>query len=393
MGQNRTFSRNSILRNTSRLLRGYTMRKPVPATEGQPVPFGTIASDSGRSGTRIKVVGVGGAGGNAVLRMAQSSSLDLDYLAVNTDTQALDRMDGLSVCAIGPDTTRGMGSGGDPEVGRKAIRESQVRVAELLAGADLVFVTAGMGGGTGTGAAATVADLARKQGALTVGVVTTPFSFEGPRRRESAQRGVDHLKEKVDTLITVDNNRLLPSLGAGVSLDAAFKLADEVLRQGVHGISEIVTVPGMINVDFADVTSVIRNGGPSFMAIGEGKGKSAATDAAEAALANPLFDAPIQGARGVLLNVKGGNDLALGQVHEVAGIVERASSANANVIFGVVQDPRWSKRVSVTLVATGLTPEIVSASTPGPESEDSVPFSSPANGHQPVASIPAARLI
>ena len=393
MGRNRTFSRNSILRNTSRLLRGYTMRKPVPATEGPHVQFGTIASDSGHSGTRIKVVGVGGAGGNAVLRMAQSSSLDLDYLAVNTDMQALDRMDGLSVCAIGPDTTRGMGSGGDPEVGRKAIRESQVRVAELLAGADLVFVTAGMGGGTGTGAAATVADLARKQGALTVGVVTTPFSFEGPRRRQSAQRGVDHLKEKVDTLITVDNNRLLPSLGASVSLDAAFKLADEVLRQGVHGISEIVTVPGMINVDFADLTSVIKNGGPSFMAIGEGKGKSAATDAAEAALANPLFDAPIQGARGVLLNVKGGNDLALGQVHEVAGIVERASSANANVIFGVVQDPRWSKRVSVTLVATGLTSENQSGSPISPHDDDSVALSPPANGHQAVASIPAARLI
>ena len=306
------------------------------------------------SDVRIKVVGVGGAGGNAVYRMASSGLDGLEYLAVNTDTQALGPVGRMPTFAIGPQTTSGMGSGGNPDVGRKAVRESQEQVAQLLDGADMVFITAGMGGGTGTGAAPAIADQARTHGALTVAVVTCPFSFEGPRRRKVADVGLEQLRQKVDTLITVDNDRLLTSLGGKVSLDKAFRLADEVLRQGVEGISEIITVPGLINVDFADVKTVIENGGPSFMALGEGKGRSAAQDAAQAALSNPLFEAPLEGATGVLFNVKGGRDLALGQVHQVAAIIQKASSPRANVVFGVVQDGKWKKRVTITVVGTGL---------------------------------------
>ena len=303
---------------------------------------------------RVKVVGVGGAGGNAVLRMAEGKPRGLDFLAVNTDIQALSRIDGVPTIAIGPTVTRGIGSGGNAEVGRKAIRESHEEVARLLEGADMVFVTAGMGGGTGTGAAPVVAEIAKRQGALTVAVITRPFSFEGALRQESADRGLRLLEQKVDTLITVENDRLLSSLDGHLSLEKAFRLADEVLRQGVQGVSEIITVPGLINVDFADVRAVMKNAGPSFMAIGEGKGKSAATEAARMALANPLFDAPLEGAEGILFNVKGGKDLALGDVHEVAGIIREASRSQARVIFGVVQDPKWKKRVSITLVATGI---------------------------------------
>ena len=311
---------------------------------------------SGFANTRIRVVGVGGAGGNAVTRMAEASVPGVEYAAINTDVQALERIDHFPTLAIGPGTTGGMGSGGSADTGRKAVRESMDQVAQLMEGADMVFVTAGMGGGTGTGAAATVAELARKQGALTVGVVTTPFSFEGPRRRDVARVGVDQLRSKVDTLITVDNDRLLPALGGTMSLEVAFRLADQVLRQGVLGISEIITVPGLINVDFADVKAVIGSGGPSFMAVGEGKGATAAADAAQQALSNPLFDAPLSGARSILFNLKGGRDLALAQVHEVAGTIEKAASSKANVIFGVVQDRKFNKRVSITLVATGLDP-------------------------------------
>ncbi|MCI0439911.1 MAG: cell division protein FtsZ [Chloroflexi bacterium] len=308
------------------------------------------------SGGRIsvKVVGVGGAGCNAVQRMVNEGVRGVDFLALNTDVQVLSRMRGMQRFAIGPNTTRGMGSGGQPDVGKKAIKESQEQVAQLLEGADMVFITAGMGGGTGTGVASIVSELARKQGALTVGVVTLPFAFEGPHRKAVAQQGLHNLQQKVDTLIVVDNNRLLPSLRGKVTLTKAFQLADEVLRQGVQGISEIVTLPGVINVDFADVKAIMTNGGPSFMAVGEGKGELAAHKAALAALSNPLFDAPLEGASGILFNIKGGEDLTLGQVHEVAGLMREATKAQTNVMFGIVQDPRLKKRVSITLVATGL---------------------------------------
>jgi len=223
-----------------------------------------------------------------------------------------------------------------------------------LEGADLVFITAGMGGGTGTGAVPVVAEIAKKQGALTVAVVTTPFSFEGILRREVAAKGLALVEQKVDTLITVENDRLLSSLDGSVSLDKAFRLADEVLRQGVQGISEVITEPGLVNVDFADVKAVMKDAGRSFMSVGEGRGKSAATDAVRAALSNPLFDAPIKGAEGVLLNIRGGKDLQLGQVQEVASVVRDATQSQTRIIFGVVKDPKWKRRVSVTLVATGV---------------------------------------
>ena len=306
------------------------------------------------SDVSIRVVGVGGGGGNAIRRMADDGIHGVRFLALNTDIQALRGLKQVQTFAIGPKTTGGTGSGGQPEVGRKAMRESQAQVKSLLQGADMVFIAAGMGGGTGTGAASMVADLARKQGALTVGVVTLPFGFEGSRRRTNADQGLARLKQKVDTLIVVENDRLLPALEGRVELETAFRLADEVLRQGVQGISDIVTVGGMINVDFADVKAVMAGGGSAFMAIGHGQGREAAAQAARSALANPLFDAPLEGASGVLLNVTGGPDLTLGQVHEVADIVHEAADSSANVIFGVVQQRRMKGKVSVTLVGTGI---------------------------------------
>ena len=306
------------------------------------------------SGVSIRVVGVGGGGGNAARRMAESKLRGVRYLALNTDVQALRTLKGIHTFAIGPNATGGAGSGGRPELGRKAMRESQSEVATLLEGSDMVFIAAGMGGGTGTGAASLVADIARKRGALTVGVATLPFAFEGALRRERAEQGLQRLKQKVDTLIVVENDRLLPALKGRVELERAFKVADEALRQGVQGISDIVTVSGMINVDFADVKAVMEGGGAAFMAVGHGRGRDAAAQAARSALANPLFDAPLDGASGILFNVTGGDDLTLGQVHEVAEIVNAAADANANVIFGVVQDKRMRGKVSVTLVGTGI---------------------------------------
>ena len=308
-----------------------------------------VASD-----VSIRVVGVGGGGGNAVRRMADDGIHGVRFLALNTDVQALRGLRHIQTFAIGPNTTAGTGSGGRPEVGRKAMRESQAQVGGLLQGADMVFIAAGMGGGTGTGAASLVADIARKQGALTVGVVTLPFGFEGAGRSANAEQGLRQLRQKVDTLIVVENDRLLPALNSRVELETAFRLADEVLRQGVQGISDIVTVSGMINVDFADVKAVMVGGGSAFMAIGKGQGRDAASQAARSALANPLFDAPLDGASGVLLNVTGGPDLTLGQVHEVADLVHEAANSGANVIFGVVQQRRMKGKVSVTLVGTGI---------------------------------------
>lgn len=333
--------------------------------------FGGDSSDPERTygsiegEVRVKVVGVGGAGGNAVNRMAGAGLRGVEFLAVNTDVQALRRVEGVPTFGIGPETTGGMGSGGNPEIGRRATRESHDQIGQLLEGSDMVFVTAGMGGGTGTGSAPLVADIARRQGALTVGVVTRPFSFEGDSRMTIADRGLKQLRQKVDTLITIENDRLLSSLDGEISLEQGFRVADEVLRQGVQGISEIITVPGVINVDFADVRSIMTNRGASFMALGEGSGKTAAEDAVEHALANPLFTGPIEGAKGILFNVRGGRDLTIGQVHQVARIIEDASKTQAHVIFGVVQDPRWRGRVRVTLVATGIPTAV-----PAPQTDD-----------------------
>ena len=324
--------------------------------KGNAVREAPSESDAARAPVRVAVVGAGGAGGNAVARMIDAGVRGVRMLALNTDVQALSRLKRAHTFAIGPNATGGMGSGGRPEIGRKAVKESQSQVAELLDGSDLVFVTSGMGGGTGTGAAPVVAEIARRAGALTVGVVTMPFSFEGPERRAAALEGIAQLRAKVDTLIAVENDRLLDAVDGGVRLDRAFSLADEVLRQGVQGISDLVTAPGLINVDFADLKALMRNGGPSYMALGEGRGRSAADEAARAALSNPLFDAPLDGARGILLNVTGGEDLTLGQVHETAELVRKASGSDAGVLLGVVQDGRMKRRVKITLVATGLQP-------------------------------------
>ena len=338
-------------------------------------------------GVGIRVVGVGGGGGNAVRRMVRGNMAGVRYLVLNTDIQALRGFDSVPTFAIGPNTTGGMGSGGQPAVGRKAMRESQKDVSKLLEGADMVFVAVGMGGGTGTGAASLVADLARKAGALTVGVATLPFGFEGPRRRENAEAGLNTFRQKVDTLIVVENDRLLPSLNGNIELERAFELADVALHQGVRGISDIVTMNGMINVDFADVKAVMSDGGAAFMAMGTGQGRDAAAQAAQAALSNPLFDMPLDGAKGILLNIMGGPDLTLGEVHQVAEIIKDAANADANVIFGVVQDKAMKRKVSLTLVGTGI-------QSPGtrraPEVGEDAPVTAPvtvngaSNGHAPV---------
>jgi len=302
----------------------------------------------------IKVVGVGGAGGNALQRMSRHGIEGVEFLAANTDIQALRRLEGMNTFAIGPTTTGGVGSGGHPEIGRKAIKESQEQVSQLLERTDMVFVAAGMGGGTGSGAAPVIGEIARRQGALTVGVVTMPFSFEGPQRRDTAKAALLRLQQKVDTLIVVENDRLLPSVDQGFSLEKAFELADEALVQGVRGIAEIVAVTGLINVDFADVKTLMTKGGPSFMSMGEAKGKEASKNAAEMALSNPLFDAPIEGANGILLSIKGGNDLSLLEVHEAVEIIRGATGSGANMIFGLVQERSFKSRVSLTLIATGI---------------------------------------
>ena len=313
----------------------------------------------------IRVVGVGGGGGNAVRRMVEAGLRGVDFLVLNTDVQALRPFKTVPTFAIGPTATGGMGSGGRPEVGRRAMRESKAQVSKLLQKSDMVFVAAGLGGGTGTGAASQVADIARKQGALTVAVVTLPFGFEGRSRREYAEDGLAQLRKKVDTLIVVENDRLLASLDGKIELEHAFRLADETLRQGVQGVSDIVTLNGLINVDFADVKSVMTGGGDAFMALGVGEGRDAATQAAMSALENPLFDAPLEGATGILFNVMGGPDLTLGQVHQVADIIKDAASPDANIVFGVVQDKRMKRTVRVTLVGTGVERAI----EPGPAHE------------------------
>ena len=319
-----------------------------------PANQGRSAAAAGLPDVKVKVVGVGGAGCNAVVRMAASGVSDLDLLAVNTDMQALRAIDRAATFAIGPAVTGGMGSGGNPDVGRKAVRENQDQMSQLFSGVDMVFLTAGMGGGTGTGAAPTIADMARKRGALTVGVVTTPFSFEGDRRREVAEQGVSALRQKVDTLITIDNDRLLAGLDGKVSLESAFHTADAVLRDGVRGIWDLIAVPGLINVDFADVRSVMHKGGPAFMAMGNGRGASAAHDAVRDALASPLFDSPMAGCSGVIMNVRGGKGMSLEQVDDAAGLIRHAGGPQTQVIFGVVSDPKMKDRVTVTLVATGV---------------------------------------
>jgi cell division protein FtsZ len=303
---------------------------------------------------RIKVVGVGGGGSNAVNRMIRSKLRGVEFIAINTDLQALAKSEAEIKVNIGKKLTRGLGAGGDPTIGREAAEESQQELTELLRGADMVFLTAGMGGGTGTGAAPVIAEVARNNGALTIGVVTKPFTFEGTRRRQLAEEGVGRLREKVDSLITIPNQRLLDVTDKKVPFTEALKIADDVLRQGVQGISDLIVMPGLINLDFADVKAVMSGQGASLMGIGFGSGDQRASDAARDAVASPLLETSIDGARGILLNVTGGPDMTLHEVNEAAEIVRASADRDANIIFGTVIDEKMVGEIKITVVATGF---------------------------------------
>jgi cell division protein FtsZ len=303
---------------------------------------------------QIRVIGVGGGGSNAVNRMIQANMMGIEFIAINTDAQALLLTEASHRIRIGDKLTRGLGAGGNPSVGTKAAEENAEEIFEVLKGADMVFITAGMGGGTGTGASPVVAQIAREVGALTVGVVTKPFTFEGKKRQLSAEEGINNLKQHVDTLITVPNDRLLQLADKRTPLSEAFRLADDVLRQGIQGISDLITVPGLINLDFADVKTIMSAAGSALMAIGEATGDTRAVEAAQAAIASPLLDIDISGARGVLFNITGGMDMTLFEVNEAADIISRAAHPEANIIFGAVQDPSYDGRVKITVIATGF---------------------------------------
>ena len=304
----------------------------------------------------IKVVGIGGGGVNAVNRMIEQGLKGVEFIAINTDAQALLMSDADVKLDVGRDSTRGLGAGADPEVGRKAAEDAKDEIEELLRGADMVFVTAGEGGGTGTGGAPVVANIARKLGALTVGVVTRPFSFEGKRRSGQAENGISALRESCDTLIVIPNDRLLQMGDAGVSLMDAFRSADEVLLNGVQGITDLITTPGLINVDFADVKGVMSGAGTALMGIGSARGDGRALKAAETAINSPLLEASMEGAQGVLMSIAGGSDLGLFEINEAASLVQDAAHPEANIIFGTVIDDSLGDEVRVTVIAAGFDP-------------------------------------
>jgi len=303
---------------------------------------------------QIKVIGVGGGGSNAVNRMIEMGVQGVEFIAVNTDSQALQLSRAEQKLKIGEKLTRGLGAGANPEIGRKAAEESREQIENALRGADLVFVTAGMGGGTGTGAAPVIADIAKQLGALTVGVVTKPFSFEGRKRSGQASAGVAALKEKVDTLIVIPNDRLLEIVDKNTPMLEAFREADNVLRQGVQGISDLIAVPGLINLDFADVKTIMTERGSALMGIGVATGENRAAEAAKSAIMSPLLETSIDGARGVLLNITGGSNLSLYEVNEAADIVASASDQDVNMIFGAVINENLKDEIIVTVIATGF---------------------------------------
>jgi cell division protein FtsZ len=305
----------------------------------------------------IKVIGVGGGGSNAVNRMIGDIE-GIEFWTMNTDAQALSHSDATRRIQLGQKLTRGLGAGGNPAIGQKAAEESREEIALALEGADLVFITAGMGGGTGTGAARIVAEVAKEMGALTVGVVTRPFSFEGRRRANQAEEGISGLQSQVDTLIIIPNDKLLEAVSDTMPVYEAFRTADEVLRAGVRGISDIITIPGMVNVDFADVRAVMADAGSALMGIGEGSGKSRAREAAMQAIHSPLLESSIEGARGVVLNITGGADLTLAEVTIAADTIYEVVDPNANIIFGTVIDHQMQGEIRITVIATGFTGDI-----------------------------------
>ncbi len=313
---------------------------------------------NGENFAQIRVIGVGGGGSNAVNRMIEEGILGVDFIAVNTDGQALMLSEASKRLRIGDGVTRGLGAGGNPEIGSKAAEESQDEIREVLAGADMVFVTVGMGGGTGTGAAPVIARIAKEEiKALTIGVVTRPFTFEGAKRSSVATDGIEALKQVVDTLIVIPNDRLLEITETRVSLKEAFSVADDVLRQGIQGITEVITVPGLINLDFADVKAIMQEGGAALMAVGRAAGENRAIEAAQQAISSRLLDITIDGARGILFNITGGSDMTLFEVNEAASIIRETAHPEVNLIFGAVIDDSLTDEVRITVIATGFDAE------------------------------------
>ncbi|HBG75609.1 MAG TPA: cell division protein FtsZ, partial [Clostridiales bacterium] len=303
---------------------------------------------------QIKVIGVGGAGNNAVNRMIQHGLKGVEFISINTDKQALYLSQATQKIQIGDKITKGLGAGANPDIGQKAAEESRDEILQAIKGADMIFITAGMGGGTGTGAAPIVAEIARDQGILTVGVVTRPFLFEGRKRAKNADNGIAQLKEKVDTLVTIPNDRLLQVVEKRTSMLDAFKVADDVLRQGVQGISDLIAVPGLVNLDFADVRTIMKEQGLAHMGIGKGSGDNRATDAAKQAIQSPLLETTIEGAKGVLLNITGGPNLGLFEVNEAAELVAESADPDANIIFGAVIDESLEDEIQIIVIATGF---------------------------------------
>jgi len=305
----------------------------------------------------IKVIGVGGAGNNAVNRMIEAGIKNVDFIAVNTDRQALNTSRAPSKIQIGEKLTRGLGAGANPEIGSQAADESKAEIAEVLKGADMVFVTAGMGGGTGTGAAPIVAQTAKEMGILTIGVVTKPFTFEGKKRLAQAEKGIANLNGKVDTLVVIPNDKLLQVIDRKTSIIDAFKMADDVLRQGVQGISDLISVPGLINLDFADVKTIMLDRGMAHMGIGSASGENRAEDAAKQAIQSPLLETSIEGAKGVIINITGGSNVGLHEANTAAELVQRSADPEANIIFGTVTDDTMGDEIRITVIATGFEKE------------------------------------
>jgi cell division protein FtsZ len=306
------------------------------------------------SPARIKVIGLGGGGCNAVTRMVREGIRGVEFIGMNTDAQAMALTEAPIRIQLGERLTKGLGVGGDHIVGQKAAEENRDEIKEVVAGADMVFITAGMGGGTGTGSAPIVAEIAKQGGSLTIAVVTKPFSFEGNHRTQVAEEGIENLLGKVDTLIIIPNDRLLTLCDTKTGVDSAFKMADDVLRHGVQAITEVITVPGVINLDFADIKAIMKDAGPAWMSIGRGSGQNRATDAAKEALASPLLDVAVDGATGVLFNIVGGSSLTLFEVNEAAETIRNSVDPEANIIFGVAHDENMEKEVQITLIATGF---------------------------------------
>ncbi|NLI90773.1 MAG: cell division protein FtsZ [Peptococcaceae bacterium] len=328
---------------------------------------------------RIKVIGVGGGGNNAVNRMISAGLKGVEFIGINTDAQALQMSRAAEKIQIGIKLTKGLGAGANPEIGHSAAEESRDEIAKSLLGADMVFVAAGMGGGTGTGAAPVVAEIAREVGALTVGVVTRPFSFEGRKRAMQAERGIMELRDKVDTLITIPNDRLLQVVDKHTTVQAAFGIADDVLLQGVQGISNLITIPGLINLDFADVKTIMQDTGSALMGIGQASGENRAVDAARKAISSPLLETSIEGAKGVLLNITGGPNLTLLEVNEASEIVGEAADQEANIIFGAVIDESLKDDLRVTVIATGFDQRASAIKKPKPGQE----YSGKMENHNP----------